>query len=112
MRRYVNGPAGGYFNGDGPIPWRRVQPLVLQAKNRESPQFALIPPLFVDLSPGYLSPFGILEADARQAADVFWVADEWGIESHGLARFHAYCEMPADGRINAVPKPRLLREHR
>lgn len=54
--------------------------------------------------------FGVKERDAQQAADVLSVADEWGIHSHGVARLRFYCEMLSEGRINAAPKPRIVRE--
>src|SRR5439155_437896 len=37
--------------------------------------------------------FGIPEADARRAAEVLAAADLRGIDSHGVARMHAYFDM-------------------
>jgi LDH2 family malate/lactate/ureidoglycolate dehydrogenase len=53
---------------------------------------------------------GVPEADARLAADVLAVSDLRGIESHGVARLSAYCDMITVGRINARPTVRVVRE--
>jgi L-2-hydroxycarboxylate dehydrogenase (NAD+) len=53
--------------------------------------------------------FGIPEADARRAADVLLAADLRGIDSHGVARLHAYFVMFQLGRINPRPTLRVVR---
>lgn len=54
--------------------------------------------------------FGIAEADARQAADVLAKSDLRGIDSHGVARLHTYCDMLTLGRINPKPNIKIVRE--
>ncbi len=54
--------------------------------------------------------FGVVDADARQAADVLLRSDLRGIDSHGVARLHTYFEMLEAGRINPTPKIRIVRE--
>jgi L-2-hydroxycarboxylate dehydrogenase (NAD+) len=54
--------------------------------------------------------FGISEADAAQAADVLATSDLRGIDSHGVARLHTYCEILELGRINPKPNIRIVRE--
>jgi LDH2 family malate/lactate/ureidoglycolate dehydrogenase len=54
--------------------------------------------------------FGIVEADARQAADVLSKSDLRGIDSHGVARLHTYFEMLELGRINPKPNIKVIRE--
>lgn len=54
--------------------------------------------------------FGIPEDDARQAADVLSKADVRGIDSHGVARLRTYVDMLTIGRINPVPKLKIIRE--
>jgi L-2-hydroxycarboxylate dehydrogenase (NAD+) len=53
---------------------------------------------------------GVLEADARLAADVLATSDLRGIESHGIARLHAYFEMLNCGRINPRPVVQVVRQ--
>src|ERR1700758_4395213 len=55
-------------------------------------------------------PFGVPEADARQAADVLAKSDLRGIDSHGVARLHTYFEMLELGRINPRPNIKIVRE--
>lgn len=54
--------------------------------------------------------FGVPEADARQAAEVLIASDLRGIDSHGVARLHAYFNMLTLGRINPRPEIRIVRE--
>ena len=49
--------------------------------------------------------FEVPEADASLAAEVLAASDLRGIDSHGVARLHAYFEMLSAGRIN--PRPAL-----
>ena len=53
---------------------------------------------------------GVPTQDAQTAADVLSASDVRGIESHGVARLHAYHGMLAAGRINPTPAPHILRE--
>jgi L-2-hydroxycarboxylate dehydrogenase (NAD+) len=53
--------------------------------------------------------FGIPAEDARRAADVLAASDLRGIDSHGVARLHAYFVMFQMGRINPRPTLRVLR---
>jgi L-2-hydroxycarboxylate dehydrogenase (NAD+) len=53
--------------------------------------------------------FGVPAADARRAADVLAAADLRGIDSHGVARLHAYFDMLSVGRINPRPQLRVVR---
>ena len=54
--------------------------------------------------------FGIAKQDASLAADVLSSSDLRGIDSHGVARLHAYFEMLSAGRINPRPQLAILRE--
>src|SRR5262249_43568562 len=54
--------------------------------------------------------FGVPPADAERAADVLASADLRGIDSHGVARLHAYFDMLSHGRINPRPNVRVVRE--
>ncbi|MFP6899331.1 MAG: Ldh family oxidoreductase [Opitutales bacterium] len=54
--------------------------------------------------------FGIAREDASLAADVLAASDLRGIDSHGVARLHAYFEMLSAGRINPRPQLSTLRE--
>jgi LDH2 family malate/lactate/ureidoglycolate dehydrogenase len=54
--------------------------------------------------------FGVPDADARLAADVLAMSDLRGIDSHGVARLHAYHDMLALGRVNPRPNFRIVRE--
>src|SRR5438045_9617649 len=53
--------------------------------------------------------FGVPDADARRAAEVLAAADLRGIDSHGVARMHAYFDMLTLGRINPRPQPKVVR---
>ena len=53
---------------------------------------------------------GVPDAEARIAADVLSCADRRGIDSHGVARLSTYVELLGAGRINAKPRPRVVRE--
>ena len=54
--------------------------------------------------------FGIAAEDASLAAEVLAVSDLRGIDSHGVARLHAYFDMLSAGRINPSPQLSILRE--
>ena len=54
--------------------------------------------------------FGVPPDDARLAADVLAAADLRGIDSHGVARLHAYYELLDAGMINPRPNLRVVRE--
>jgi LDH2 family malate/lactate/ureidoglycolate dehydrogenase len=54
--------------------------------------------------------FGVLPADSAQAADVLAASDLRGVDSHGVARLHAYFDMLTLGRINPRPNIRVVRE--
>lgn len=54
--------------------------------------------------------FGVAEADANEAAGILAASDLRGIDSHGVARLHAYTEMLAAGRVNPKPQIRIVRE--
>ena len=56
------------------------------------------------------SPFRRAADDAHQAADVLAAADLRGVDSHGVARLHAYFEMLESGRINPKANVRAIRE--
>jgi L-2-hydroxycarboxylate dehydrogenase (NAD+) len=53
--------------------------------------------------------FQVPAAEARRAADVLAAADLRGIDSHGVARLHAYVEMLGAGRINPRARPQVVR---
>ncbi len=53
---------------------------------------------------------GVPAADAEQAADVLIAADRRGIDSHGVARFKAYCDLLAAGGVRPFATVSLLRE--
>jgi L-2-hydroxycarboxylate dehydrogenase (NAD+) len=53
--------------------------------------------------------FQLPEGDARRAAEVLAAADLRGIDSHGVARLHAYFDMLSAGRINPRPRPQVVR---
>lgn len=53
---------------------------------------------------------GVPSADAARAADVLAASDLRGIDSHGVARLHAYFDLLAAGRINPRPSVRVVRE--
>ncbi|MFP6768066.1 MAG: Ldh family oxidoreductase [Planctomycetaceae bacterium] len=54
--------------------------------------------------------FGVPDDQSRQAADILARADLRGIDSHGIARLHAYATMLDSGRINPRPAVRTIRE--
>ncbi|HJZ94658.1 MAG TPA: Ldh family oxidoreductase [Gemmataceae bacterium] len=54
--------------------------------------------------------FGVPPADAAVAADVLAVSDLRGIDSHGVARLHAYFDLLSIGQINPRPNVRVVRE--
>jgi LDH2 family malate/lactate/ureidoglycolate dehydrogenase len=54
--------------------------------------------------------FGVPRDDAHIAADVLAAADLRGVDSHGVARLHAYFEMLECGRINPKPNVLVIRE--
>src|SRR5689334_19436001 len=54
--------------------------------------------------------FGVPPADAATAAGVLAAADLRGVDSHGVARLHAYFDLLALGRINPRPNVRVVRE--
>jgi L-2-hydroxycarboxylate dehydrogenase (NAD+) len=53
---------------------------------------------------------GVPAADAGQAADVLIAADRRGIDSHGVARLKAYCDLLAAGRVQPRATTTTLRE--
>ena len=53
---------------------------------------------------------GVPEEDARTAAAVLQAADLRAIDSHGVARLHAYFEMVQAGRIDPRPNITIVRE--
>jgi len=54
--------------------------------------------------------FGVRAADAEEAARILSLADLRGIDSHGIARLHAYSRMLDKGRINPAPEMTIVRE--
>src|SRR5947209_7778781 len=54
--------------------------------------------------------FGVPPADAATAADVLAASDLRGVDSHGVARLHAYFDLLTLGRINPRPNIRVVRE--
>src|SRR3954452_22921554 len=54
--------------------------------------------------------FGVPPGDAAQAADVLAASDLRGVDSHGVARLHAYFDLLSLGRINPRPNVRVVRE--
>src|SRR5436305_14752830 len=61
-------------------------------------------------SAGVFRHFGVPDDDALLAADVLAMSDLRGIDSHGVARLHAYHDMLALGRVNPRPSFRIVRE--
>jgi LDH2 family malate/lactate/ureidoglycolate dehydrogenase len=53
---------------------------------------------------------GVPDADADQAADVLLAADRRGIDSHGVSRLKAYCDLLATGKVRPRAKVRVVRE--
>lgn len=54
--------------------------------------------------------FGVGQGEAEEAAAILSQADLRGIDSHGIARLHAYSRMLDCGRINPAPEIRIVRE--
>tara|TARA_B110000014_G_scaffold241724_1_gene210748 strand:+ start:199 stop:1230 length:1032 start_codon:yes stop_codon:yes gene_type:complete len=54
--------------------------------------------------------FGVGAAESEEAALILSQADLRGIDSHGIARLHAYSRMLDGGRINPNPELRIVRE--
>ncbi len=54
--------------------------------------------------------FGVPESDAKVASNILSLSDLRGIDSHGVARLHTYCELLHAGKINPKPNIRILRE--
>lgn len=54
--------------------------------------------------------YGVSADDAQLAAGVLAKADIRGIDSHGVARLHTYVDMFRLGRINPLPRIRIVRE--
>ncbi len=54
--------------------------------------------------------FGVDEAESVEAARILAQADLRGIDSHGIARLHAYSRMLDNGRINPKPDIQIVRE--
>ena len=54
--------------------------------------------------------FGVGTAESEEAALILSQADLRGIDSHGIARLHAYSRMLDGGRINPKPEMRIVRE--
>ena len=75
------------------------------------PETTLFPPeqLF-EFTVRVFTHLGVLEDDARTAATVLQAADLRGIDSHGVARLHAYFDMLRTGRIDPKPKVTVVRE--
>ena len=64
----------------------------------------------LDFSVRVFRHVGVPEEDARTAAMVLQAADLRGIDSHGVARLHAYFEMVQAGRIDPTPNITIVRE--
>jgi hypothetical protein len=54
--------------------------------------------------------FGVPVTDARQAANVLAASDLRGVDTHDVARLHAYFDMLALGHINPRANVRVVRE--
>ena len=54
--------------------------------------------------------FGVPDDESREAAEILALADLRGIDSHGIARLHAYATMLENGRINPRPEITTVRE--
>lgn len=63
-----------------------------------------------DFSTKVFMYFGVAAEDAQLAAEVLTKADLRGIDSHGVARLQTYFDMLAAGRINPIPKIKIVRE--
>jgi len=53
---------------------------------------------------------GVPDADAEQAADILIAADRRGIDSHGVARLKAYCDLLSAGTVQPRATVRVVRE--
>jgi LDH2 family malate/lactate/ureidoglycolate dehydrogenase len=53
---------------------------------------------------------GVPDVDAEPAADVLVAADRRGIDSHGVSRLKAYCDLIAAGRVRPRATITVLRE--
>ncbi len=75
------------------------------------PDATLFPPerLF-DFTVRVFQHLGVPDPDARTAATVLQAADLRGIDSHGVARLHAYFDMLRTGRIDPKPNIAIVRE--
>ncbi len=77
----------------------------------DQPQFELFHPQRLrDFSMRVFLHFGVPEEEADTAAGVLSLADLRGIDSHGVARLHAYVTQFRDGRLNPRPQIRTVRE--
>ena len=54
--------------------------------------------------------FGVGKPESSEASEILSSADLRGIDSHGIARLHAYAVMLEAGRINPRPEIRVVRE--
>ena len=54
--------------------------------------------------------FDVPDDDAELASEVLSAADVRGIDSHGVARLHAYFELLSTGKINPRPNVQVVRE--
>jgi LDH2 family malate/lactate/ureidoglycolate dehydrogenase len=67
-------------------------------------------PRLREFAVGVFTRIGLPAADADQAADVLIAADRRGIDSHGVARLKAYCDLLAAGRVQPRPQMAILRQ--
>jgi len=63
-----------------------------------------------DFSMRVFAHFGVPDEQADTAAGVLSMADLRGIDSHGVARLHAYVTQFRDGRLNPKPEMSIVRE--
>ena len=82
----------------------------MSAITGEQPSRIFRPDDLRDFTTEVFKHFGVPQADAEQAADVLIRSDLRGIDSHGVARLHTYFEMLELGRINPLPKIKIVRE--
>ncbi|MBG31422.1 MAG: malate dehydrogenase [Opitutae bacterium] len=76
-----------------------------------NPELTLLPSeRLAEFSRRVFEHFGIPADDAALASEVLAASDIRGIDSHGVARLHAYFEMLTAGRINPCPQLTILRE--
>jgi len=59
-----------------------------------------------------LAACGTPEPDALLAADILTMSDLRGIDSHGVARLHAYVTQYKSGRMNPRPDIKIVRERK